>query len=220
MMAWTHTKECCVVNFNALFGLAQVFANIILWILLLGSVSSIAMILERFFYLGKISRQNKEFRAKAQNLLQNEDLSQIEALAKEESLPQKGLVLGLKHVRTYGEKGLDEIFNSYMIIERPRLERSLNFLATVGSNAPFLGLLGTVMGIMKAFSDLAQNSAGGNEVVMLGISHALVATAIGLFVAIPAVVGFNYFQKMVKETVQAVEVAKELCLSYAKVKKG
>jgi biopolymer transport protein TolQ len=208
------------VNLQGLFGLAQGFANVILYILLISSVVSIAMILERFFFLGKITRENKAFRVQARALLESGDVNQIETLAQNDSLPQKGLLLGLKHVKNYGEKGLEEIFNSYMIIERPRIEKFLNFLATVGSNAPFIGLLGTVMGIMKAFNDLAQNSAAGNEVVMLGIAHALVATAIGLFVAIPAVVAYNYYQKTVKETVQAVEVAKELCLAYAKVKKG
>jgi biopolymer transport protein ExbB len=208
------------VNLQGLFGLAQGFANVILYILLISSVVSIAMILERFFFLGKIGRENKAFRAQSRTLLESADLNQIENLAKNDSLPQRGLLLGLKHVKAYGDKGLEEIFNSYMIIERPRLEKFLNFLATVGSNAPFVGLLGTVMGIMKAFNDLAQNSAAGNEVVMLGIAHALVATAIGLFVAIPAVVAYNYYQKAVKETVQSVEIAKELCLSYAKIKKG
>lgn len=209
-----------MVNLELLFGVAQIIANIILWLLILCSLLSVAALIERAFYLGKINKENNNFRAKAENLLRNEDLNQIEKLATEDSLPQRGLLLGLKHVKTYGEKGLDEIFNSFMIIERPRIEKHLNFLATVGSNAPFLGLLGTVMGIMKAFDDLAKNSAAGNGVVMQGIAHALVATAIGLLVAIPAVVGYNYFQKMVKQTVQSVEVAKEICLSYAKVKKG
>ena len=78
--------------------------------------------------------------------------------------------------------------------ERLRLERNLAFLATLGSNAPFIGLFGTVLGIIKAFHDLAGGQAGGPSVVMAGISEALVATAVGLMVAIPAVVAFNYPQ--------------------------
>jgi len=208
------------VSFQVLFAVAQGFANAVLIILALASIVSIAAILERFFHLGKISGQNKQFRAKAASLLNSQDLSNIESLANAESIPQKALQLGLKHVKTHGEKGLDEIFTSYMILERPYLDKFLTFLATVGSNAPFIGLLGTVMGIMKAFDDLSRNTGGGNEVVMQGIAHALVATAIGLFVAIPAVISYNAFQRMVKETIQSVEIAKELCLSYAKVKKG
>lgn len=203
-----------------LFSLAQGFANTILYLLIIMSILSIAMILERFFALSKISKQNKVFRTQANEILQTHDLNKLEQLAQDDSLPQRALRYGLKHTKAYGEKGLDEIFNSYTIIEKPRIEKYLNFLATVGSNAPFIGLLGTVMGIMKAFDDLARNSAAGNEVVMLGIAHALVATAIGLFVAIPAVIAFNYYSKKVKETVQTIDVAKELCLAYAKSKRG
>lgn len=207
------------MNIQGLFGLAQSFADVILWILVIASILSIAMILERFFVLSKVSRQNKTFRSMANELIQSQDLSKLDSLAQDAgSLPQRALSYGLKHVKTNGSKGLEEIFTSFTIIEKPRLEKFLNFLATVGSNAPFIGLLGTVMGIMKAFNDLAQNSAAGNEVVMMGIAHALVATAIGLFVAIPAVIGYNYYQKMVRDTVATIEVAKELCLSFAKSK--
>ena len=82
--------------------------------------------------------------------------------------------------------------------ERMRLERNLAFLGTLGNNAPFIGLFGTVLGIIKAFHDLSGNQAGGVAVVMAGISEALVATAVGLMVAIPAVVGFNFFNRRVR----------------------
>jgi biopolymer transport protein ExbB len=83
--------------------------------------------------------------------------------------------------------------------ERLRLERHLAFLATLGSNGPFIGLFGTVLGIIKAFHDLAGNAAGaGTSSVMAGISEALVATAVGLMVAIPAVVAFNYFSRRIR----------------------
>ncbi|HVY41001.1 MAG TPA: MotA/TolQ/ExbB proton channel family protein [Polyangia bacterium] len=92
--------------------------------------------------------------------------------------------------------------------ERLRLERRLPFLATLGSNAPFVGLFGTVLGIIKAFHDLAatQGTAGaGASTVMAGISEALVATAIGLLVAIPAVVAFNYFSRRVRVRMAEVD---------------
>lgn len=208
------------MNFQGLFGLAQGFADVILWILMLSSVMSIALILERFVTLGKISKGNKKFRTLAKEVIENQDYSKLDNLAQDDSLPQRAMKHGLKHAKTHGSKGLDEVFTSFTLVEKPKLDKFLNFLATVGSNAPFVGLLGTVMGIMKAFNDLAQNSAAGNEVVMLGIAHALIATAIGLFVAIPAVIGFNYYSKMVKDTVQTIDVAKELTLAYAKSTKG
>jgi biopolymer transport protein ExbB/TolQ len=90
---------------------------------------------------------------------------------------------------------------------RPTYERSLSFLGTLGNNAPFLGLFGTVVGIIKAFSDLAVGGAKGvgASVVMAGISEALVATAAGILVAIPAVVAFNGFQRWLRTLVCRAE---------------
>lgn len=204
------------------FFLSQGSAEALLWLLLLTSILSIGMIIERFITLRSVFKKNNEFRSRAQDLLQSHSLNEIEELAKnKDSLPSRALSYGLRHAKTDGAQGLAEVFNSYLMIEKPKLEKNLNFLATVGSNAPFVGLLGTVLGIMKAFSDLSQNTGGaGNEAVMSGIAHALVATAVGLFVAIPAVVGYNYFQKIVRQSLQSIDVARELCLAYAKSKKG
>jgi biopolymer transport protein ExbB/biopolymer transport protein TolQ len=74
-----------------------------------------------------------------------------------------------------------------------QLKRGLGFLATIGSTAPFIGLFGTVVGIINAFTSLAAAGSGGMAVVSGGIAEALVSTALGIFVAIPAVVGFNHF---------------------------
>jgi biopolymer transport protein ExbB len=75
------------------------------------------------------------------------------------------------------------------------------------------------MGIMKAFNDLANSPGQGNEVVMAGIAHALVSTAIGLAVAIPAVVAFNFFQKKVGNILSNIDAARDLCLAYTKSRK-
>ncbi len=203
------------------FVLSQGSAEILLIVLLLTSILSIGMIIERFLTLRSVYKKNTEFRNKAQDLLQSHTLDELEDLAKsKDSLPGRALSYGLRHVKTEGLEGLAELFNSFHMIEKPKLEKNLNFLATVGSNAPFVGLLGTVLGIMKAFSDLAANTGAGNEAVMAGIAHALVATAVGLFVAIPAVIAYNYFQKLVRQSLQSIDVARELCLAYAKSKKG
>jgi biopolymer transport protein ExbB len=95
---------------------------------------------------------------------------------------------------------------------RPAYERGLSFLGTLGNNAPFLGLFGTVIGIIRAFSDLAVGTRRADvSVVMAGISEALVATAVGIFVAIPAVVGFNAYMRRLKTlTVRGEAVAHAL----------
>jgi biopolymer transport protein ExbB len=100
--------------------------------------------------------------------------------------------------------------------ERARYERRLAFLGTLGNNAPFIGLFGTVLGIIRAFHDLSGNQAGGVAVVMAGISEALVATAVGLMVAIPAVVGYNYFNRRVRQTLANVDALAHVVLAQLK----
>ena len=90
--------------------------------------------------------------------------------------------------------------------ERGRYERRLAFLGTLGNNAPFIGLFGTVLGIIRAFHDLSLQTAGGAPLVMTGISQALVATGIGLIVALPAVATYNAFTRHVERATSAAEV--------------
>ena len=201
------------------FAIAQVTHEITLWVLILLSILSIAFILERFFTLGKVRRQTQVISERLKEILQTNNLGELEELAKNRDvLEGRALSYGLRHVRDRGLNGLEEIFSSFASLERPALERSLSFLATVGSNAPFIGLLGTVFGIMDAFRGLAQ-SQGDATAVMVGISKALVATAVGLIVAIPAVIAYNYFQKQVKAILLNLNSVRDLCLAYAKSKK-
>jgi len=90
--------------------------------------------------------------------------------------------------------------------ERARYERRLAFLGTLGNNAPFVGLFGTVLGIIRAFHDLAGSSMQGTQAVMSGIAEALVATGVGLLVALPAVATYNAFTRYVERATSATEV--------------
>jgi biopolymer transport protein ExbB len=100
--------------------------------------------------------------------------------------------------------------------ERIRMERLLAILGTTGSNAPFIGLFGTVLGIIKAFHDLANNQAEAASAVMAGISEALVATAIGLMVAIPAVVLYNVFLRYNKRVLSNIDALAHVLLAQLK----
>ena len=204
------------------FAIAQISHEVTLWLLILLSVLSIAFILERFFTLSRIKSESQKVAEQLREILHTNNLAELEDLSKDKkTLEGRAISFGLRHAREKGVNGLEEIFSSYAAIERPALERYLGFLATVGSNAPFIGLLGTVFGIMDAFRGLAA-SQGEASAVMIGISKALVATAVGLMVAIPAVIAYNYFQKQVKGVLLNLESVKDLCLAYAKsgVRKG
>lgn len=205
---------------ETLFKIAEASAHGILYIMAIMSVWSIAIMIERFVSLKKIGASSASMASGFRTLIEKEDLGQIEALsATSSSLEARALGYGLNYVKKHGPTGLDELFNSFKNIERPGLEKNLNILGTIASNAPYVGLLGTVMGIMKAFNDLANSPGQGNEVVMAGIAHALVSTAIGLAVAIPAVVAFNLLQKKVGGILNNIDAARDLCLVYIKSRK-
>ena len=201
-----------------LFSIAHYADQAVLWILIGLSVVSLGIILERFFFLNSIHKDSKEVLEKIELALKENRLSEIKELAKNtNSVMGKAATYALIHIEESGEKGLEEIFNTFSITLRPKMEKFLSFLGTIGSNAPYIGLLGTVLGIMKAFHDMTHaTSDAGQKVVMAGISLALVATASGLAVAIPSVMFYNYFNKKVQSIFDALNAVRELCLAYAK----
>src|SRR5450432_4465178 len=100
--------------------------------------------------------------------------------------------------------------------ERARYEKRLAFLGTLGNNAPFMGLFGTVLGIIRAFHDLAGSSLQGTQAVMSGIAESLAATGVGLLVALPAVATYNAFTRHVERSVSAAEVLAHEILAFLK----
>jgi biopolymer transport protein TolQ len=203
-----------------IFTVAHLADQVVLWILLVLSVLSIGMILERFFALRKVSAESKKVRSQIRRALETNSPEDVENIARDmNSVEGRAAGYAMKHMKDSGSRGLEEVFNTYALTERPDLEKFLGFLATVGANAVYVGLFGTVLGIMKAFNDLATAPDAGQQTVMAGISMALVATAAGLFVAIPAVISYNFFTKQVRGIMQSLDSVKELCLAYAK-KKG
>lgn len=171
----------------------------ILWLLLILSVVSIAIGVERFWFFARQKRLNNDTIEQFYRNLRDRDFGAALALCQQhpESLEAKVALEGVTH-REAGINSMQEAMHGWLMRERKDLDRGLVVLATLGNNAPFIGLFGTVIGIIKAFHDLGLNPAGGASVVMAGISEALVATAVGLMVAIPAVIAFNYFQRRIR----------------------
>lgn len=102
---------------------------------------------------------------------------------------------------------IDRALSAFVKEERQQLEKGLQVLATLGANAPFIGLFGTVLGIIRAFAYLGSQT--GSAAVMSGVSQALYATAMGLFVAIPAVVAYNVFSNKIKKAIQRTEALRD-----------
>ena len=176
-------------------------AEWVLWLLGVLSVLSIAVMLERAIYFATHRLGNSD---DILLKLAKGDLDSVKsAVGQQKGMEASVLREGLEW-QSKGPDSVEEVINATLARERPRYERFLSFLGTLGANTPFIGLFGTVLGIIKAFADLGATGAKGAEVqstVMAGISEALVATAVGLAVAIPAVIGYNILQRSVKTTV-------------------
>lgn len=204
---------------DKIFAVAHYADQVVLFILILMSVISIAMILERLMTLKKVAAESERVRARIRMALQTGSVTDFEDIAKDPtSIEGRAAGQAMKHLKQSGAAGFEEVFNTFVLTEKPDLEKFLPVLATIASNAPFIGLLGTVLGIMKAFNDLAMAPEAGQQTVMAGISVALVATAAGLFVAIPAGMFFNYFTRKVRAILSSVESVKELGIAYTKKK--
>lgn len=206
---------------ESMYKIAEASANFILYFMGFLSIVSLTIIIERWLTLRKISKNSKAIGEKFQEVIATQDTSKIKDLNNYQgSIEGRALSYGLNYLNKNSESGMDELFNSFKTMEKPKLEGNLYILGTIASNAPYIGLLGTVMGIMKAFNDLGNSPGQGNEVVMTGIGHALVSTAVGLALAIPAVVAFNFFAKKVSLILSNIDATKDLCLLFSKSKKG
>lgn len=176
-------------------------------LILLGcSVLSVAFAFERWLFFRKAQVDGDTLLKTVRKSLEADDTENATKILYKSPAPvARVLGYGLEH-RGLGREQLSELLTSKRLEERLRMERYLGVLGTMGNTAPFIGLFGTVVGIIKAFHDLALSGAGGPAVVAKGIAEALVATAGGLAVAIPAVICFNYFMRKVKQISVEMEV--------------
>lgn len=174
------------------------------WVLyfLLGLVAIAAVVvLWKLVYFGLNALRVRDVRLAISELVKTGDFASFEQrIAENGSDEARVLRAGLAY-RPVGTDAVEQQLDVALGHRRRAIEVGLTFLGTVGANAPFLGLYGTVGGIVKAFRDLASDSEEGVNAVIAGIAEALVATAVGLIVAIPAVVAFNYLNKHVARVV-------------------
>lgn len=195
-----------------LLGLTLIGAEWVFWVLIALSVVSVAVMVERAI---RMSGKGMDLHARGKelfDLLSDGDVGGARRVLADSRAPEAEVVLtGIG----YFDRGVGAV-SAGMAGAKSRLrmdlERNLGILGTLGNNAPFIGLFGTVLGIIKAFADLARNQSGGVTVVMSGIAEALVATALGLLVAIPAVIAFNFFQGRIRRILGRVDSAANLVI--------
>ena len=186
-----------------------VLAKIVVIILFVMSGWSIGVMIDRAMAYNAARKQSRAFAPAVAGALREGKIEEAIKIAErnKKSHLAKVVAAGLMEFRAHGESSDipgEQIEASQRALERAEaithaeLKRGLSGLATIGSTAPFIGLLGTVVGILNAFKEISTQKATGLGAVAGGISEALVTTAIGLFVAIPAVMMFNYFSSKVE----------------------
>lgn len=187
----------------------------VLYLLLILSVFVIWVIIDRWLYFRWIGKMlSEEDLKKFEDLLKKGDMNEIISWLKKRRDPVfSSIYIGLLNHKRGVEKVI-EIAEGAFIPEKEKFEKGLTLLATLGNNAPFIGLLGTVLGVIKAFADLAVATHSGPRVVMAGISEALIATAVGLLVAIPAVIAHNAFRRKIRKIENLFDKSLKLVRGY------
>jgi biopolymer transport protein ExbB/TolQ len=202
---------------NELFKHMAVAGDVwVLYLLVLASVVSVAVMVERFLTYSRAKGDVPALMDGLARFLEKHDIAgAVKLLEGSHRVEARVALEGLKSIRR-GPAAAEEEMSSRWLREKMSLEKNLIVLATMGNNAPFVGLFGTVLGIIKAFNDLALTGQSGVTVVMAGISSALIATAFGILVAIPAVVANNYFAARLKQFQAGTESMSHILLAYLK----
>jgi len=189
------------------------------WVLavMLGlSLWAMAVAWNRHFHFKNRGRHARDLDVKLPPLLEKGDHAASIALCREAVCAEASVVLSGLEALPRGREAAEQAMESRRLGERLEMERHLLVLGTLGNNIPFVGLFGTVLGIIKAFNDLALAGTAGPTVVMRGVAEALVSTALGLLIAIPIVALFNHFQDKVRRTLLNADRLSRMMLSYTK----
>ena len=196
---------------------ASLLHEISIWVLLSLSVFSLTIILDRWIFLSRFRGESEELLSEMFKSLESGRNSHMKMVYDRYMSLEAGGILrkAWEHIVSRKKKGLEEIIHSHTMAIRPHIEKRVWILASLGSNSPFIGLLGTIFGVMEAFEGL-NTTEGSMEAVMSGISKALFATALGLIVAIPAITAFNYFQRQLKAIFQQQISMREALLAFDK----
>ena len=195
-------------------------AEWIMYLLIGLSVLSVGVTIERWLFYRARAVDVDSVRPQLAELLRKGHTVEAQALAAGLPAMEGRAVAACLGCLDLGPAAMEREMAAALAQERLRYERFLIVLGTLGNSAPFIGLFGTVLGIIKAFMDLAGDIAGGAAVVMAGISEALVATALGLLVAIPSVIAYNTLKAKVRAIGTNSESLANVVITHAEARHG
>jgi biopolymer transport protein ExbB/TolQ len=181
--------------------LVELFARLILVFLVFLSVWSLKVLIEKWRFFKSLEIPFDQLRERIKN---KKDILSLHHYFSD-------IFNEMSQMRSADQ--IQKIFDSYVVLKRKEMDKGLSILGTLGSITPFIGLLGTILGIIVSFGELSKG-AGSSNTVMYSLAEALVLTAAGLMVAIPAVVSFNFYTKKIKSILGDLESLKDLFLAY------
>ena len=180
--------------------------SFVMMALLIVSIILFAVILDRFFYLRKIKCNSEKLIRKVEDLVKDNNYDAVlDIWNKKKNVLKKVIKLVVEN-REKNREDIDELYEILRSREKAKMEQRMVLLGIGASISPLLGLLGTVTGIMTAFSSLAVSSTGGPSVIAAGVSEALVTTAFGLIIGIPILFVYNIFSEKIRNFLNDMDV--------------
>ena len=177
---------------------AQLGAEWVLWLLIGLSVISVGIMIDRALWFRQRDTDTERFTRELRGAFERGELERIETKYKDDpAVPVQVALRGLAE-RGRGPQAVAEAMQGERVRWRNAGDRHLIVLGTLGNNVPFIGLFGTVLGVISAFENLREKTAQAEDKTLDLIAEALAATAFGLLVAIPAVIAFNYFSRKMR----------------------
>jgi biopolymer transport protein ExbB len=193
---------------------ALIGAEWVLWVLVILSLINVFIMIERAVFFSKRSVDIQALRVAFEKHLKARQFDKAaEVLRDGESMEARVVLFGMRELDR-GADAVEDLMAGALATEKERYDKGLSFLGTIGNNAPFIGLFGTVLGIIGAFDQLGAGSADGAQRVMALIAEALVATGVGLLVAIPAVIAFNVFKGRLRRATAQTELLGRTLLAH------
>jgi biopolymer transport protein ExbB/TolQ len=190
----------------------------VLWLLIGLSLAALTIMIERLWFYLQERRPQQRLAAAMTALRESGPANALKILAGTRSM-EAAVARACLERASAGPEAVDEVRAAIVEQERARYEKRLAFLGTLGNNAPFVGLFGTVLGIIRSFHDLSGGSMQNSQLVMAGIAEALVATGVGLMVALPAVAAYNAAVRHVETAVAASDANAHEILAHLKAAK-
>ncbi|MFH1397198.1 MAG: MotA/TolQ/ExbB proton channel family protein [Candidatus Omnitrophota bacterium] len=191
-----------------------------MYVLLLFSIISIAIILERIVYYCLRSRVKRNvFMLNISRELEKGNLKKALEISEKTDTPFSRVVHSALNLHGHDEVVISNTMEREVIIQTTKLEKYTSIIGTIGGTAVYIGLFGTVLGIIRVFHDISKSGSSGITVTIAGISEALVTTAAGLCVAVPAVIAYNYFTQKIDSFISDMELSASEIMDLLNIRK-